>query len=281
MLRLKKILKRSTKKFSIINAIDTQLVMESKKVYSKRMTLITLDKLRKCIVENADWETTNIAFDNFYEAFNMPHTRDTANIHPSELLQACPRALFYRLTKVPTTNTKQGINAQLQRIFDNGTWFHRYVQSLLRKSGLLESAEVGFHNTDLNLIGHTDGILKFVIDTGVKRMILEVKTINSFGFANIIKKGKPNDYHVYQASIYARELNIDAILFLYYNKDTSDMHEYVIHKKDFIDFQNDAYEKIESINESVNNNELPKRMCKSVTEEMAMSCQYCNHCFNL
>jgi CRISPR/Cas system-associated exonuclease Cas4 (RecB family) len=285
---------------SVVNIIDAELKKESRKIYTPRVVVHSVRKFLDCLQTGADAETTQGAFDVLVHEFNMPHKRDSENIHPSELLGGCPRAMYYTITNVPRSNERAEIDPQLQRIFDHGTWAHRYLQMLLRKAGILEAAEVGFYNRQLRLIGHTDGVLRFILETerwvdmylpgllftsvpmqNTVRVILEVKTINSFGFSGIMQRGKPIAKHIFQAIIYATELKIDKILFIYYNKDTSALKEYLINVADYKEYQEDAYEKLEMVNDHAKRKDPPKRMCKTPTEEMALGCVYCNHCFGL
>lgn len=267
---------------SLVNIIDRQVLIESRKVSDRNTLIAACRELLAALLDGKPISDINEVFDYLSELMAHSQPRDVDNIHPSELLGACNRALYYRLKKVPRSNTSSRIDAKTMRIFDLGSMVHKYIQTLLLRAGVLKKAEVGFFNAKLRLIGHADGLLYFSISNGEGiRAILEIKTINSFGFQKLMKQGKPNDYHVYQASIYAKELNADTIVFLYFNKDTSDIIDFVVHKKDFAEYQQDAYDKVQRINDAVDNDLIPPRICKDATDSVALECVYCNHCFNL
>lgn len=274
---LSKLLSRGSSGFpSVVTLIDKEN-MKPEERHSHRKTLIALSEFSESFRKNGK-DGSMLEFSNLMDCYFAPDERDIENIHPSELLDACPRALYYRITDVePTNKVSRGVGAKTMRTFHVGSWYHWYIQNLLYRSGILKKHEVEFHNKELRLIGKADGLIILVGED----LILEIKTINSYGYGGVVKRGKPLDHHIYQASIYAKELKVSKILFLYINKDTSDMFEVILLEKDFKDYQEDAYEKVNIVHDAVDKGTPPKRPCMSPMDDMAVKCAYCNHCFKL
>lgn len=74
------------------------------------------------------------------------------------------------------------IDARTRRIFDNGTKTHERLQEYLKAQGILLCDELPIYNAKYNIQGHTDGLL----DLGKEKAILEIKSINSKGFKDLI-----------------------------------------------------------------------------------------------
>ena len=106
----------------------------------------------------------------------------------------CMRARYYARTGAP--RDYGSVDARTRRIFDNGTKTHERLQEYLLKQGMLLMDEVPVHNYEYNIQGHTDGVLKL---SASERGILEIKSINSNGFASL--KGAKEE-HRKQGLIY-------------------------------------------------------------------------------
>jgi hypothetical protein len=192
-------------------------------------------------------------------------------IHPSSLADDCERRMYYELNNVPTTNEKWSPDARLQMIFDVGTWYHNYIQTALMKAGVAEAVEVRVLNQLLRIDGRADFVTK---EYAGHKYLGEIKTINSNGYRNIVAKNKPMDKHLNQATIYAKILGITRIVFMYVNKDTSEIHV--------------IYEQVSEKEWEISNRKIlgvvkakkaPERVCSNRRVERALGCEYCNHCF--
>lgn len=213
-------------------------------------------------------------FFEFYDVFTAPAPRAGGVFHPSQLLDGCERAMYYDLHGDAPTERRTPNPAQLQRTFDVGTWYHTYVQNILYNNGILEQAEVPVFNKERYINGSADGVIKAWVFG--EKAVLEIKTMNSFTYSKAIFA--PFKKHVFQASIYARELGIRKILFLYINKDTSEMKDFLV------DVDKEELEKADGIMdrviEAVEKEEAPKRKCKVATSETACSCVFRSLCFS-
>jgi len=202
-------------------------------------------------------------------------------IHPSELKDACPRKIYYDLTHSPVTNpSAREIPPKLKLIFDVGHLLHAYMQQKLFKSGVLKAAEVDVDDEDLMIGGKADGIIKF--EGSDDEYVLEIKTINDYGYRQL--KGAPTERHQNQSSIYGGVLRrngrpIKGIIFIYINKNTQEIKEYLIpiNEKEF----SEAEEKCEYIVEHYKKKEEPSRVCPSSKEDLANACAYKDLCFKI
>jgi hypothetical protein len=235
----------------------------------KRQLKVLLDAM-----EDFNREVFFTEFQKLYSLVMAPDLRAKNVFHPSSLLDDCPRMLYYDLSKTPITDPKVStISGQLQRIFDSGTWNHVYVQNILYQLGLLEQAEVPVINEARYINGKADGIFK----DGVfpERTVLEIKTTNSWNFKKV--SFKPFKKHEFQASLYGRELSAKYILYLYINKDTSEMLEHWLPiNEEQLEI---ADKKMNKIIKSVQTKEVPDRVCPDRFCERAMNCPFVSHCF--
>lgn len=110
---------------------------------------------------------------------------------PSQIF-GCMRANYYARIGV---ESKENVDPRLMRIFGNGDHVHLRLQEYLLDSGMLLLDEVPVLNKTYNIQGHTDGVL----DINGEKIVLELKSINSHGFANL--KTARED-HVHQAMTY-------------------------------------------------------------------------------
>jgi hypothetical protein len=140
-------------------------------------------------------------------------------IHPSGIT----RCLNETYANMVGAISKDNIDPRLRRIFDNGHYTHRRLQRYLLKAGLLvpskdKFGEHEFTNKQWRIHGTADGILK----AGPR--ILEIKSMNSRQFMTL--QG-PKPEHIWQAHLYMWMSNIKESVFLYENKDTQDLKEFL------------------------------------------------------
>lgn len=115
------------------------------------------------------------------------------NVNSPSQAGRCMRANFWMRTGQAD---KSVIDARTQRIFDNGTGMHERIQAYLKAEGCLIFDEIPLIDAELNIQGHTDGLLKL---NTYDYAILELKSINSNGFSKL-KDAK--EEHKLQAMIY-------------------------------------------------------------------------------
>jgi len=256
----------------IVSIIDKQCMSRSSYDFEKvRESLSRLNSYSKK-EDREDDEFMRLFFKFFNEMYaDRPRTKGV--FHPSGISGACERAIYYEFTgEEESDKVIKKHSPQTQRTFDSGTWWHTYIQMLLWKAGILEKSEVKVVSRRRRIHGHCDGILR--LD---KRTLLEIKTMNSFSYYK--GKLKPFLAHEIQAGVYATELELKQICFLYINKDTSEITVHIVPVNRRL--VGGAYDKMERILESVSNKKVPRRLiCKTDTSANAKTCPYCTLCFS-
>lgn len=120
------------------------------------------------------------------------------NVNAPSQLGKCLRALYYSRTGAQRDGVPE---PRSQRIFDNGDGVHDRLQGYLLEAGVLLLDEIPVHDDEHNIHGHTDGLGWLTKD--VEAGVLEIKSINSRGFAELTK---PKPEHVTQGLSYLSTL---------------------------------------------------------------------------
>ena len=213
-------------------------------------------------------------FHSLYSMIMAPDKRAKGVFHPSQLLEGCLRCMVYELSGIkPTDVSSAPIKPELQRIFDVGTWYHIYFQQILYNLGLLEQAEVPVINPDKFINGKADGVFKESVFG--EKVVLEIKTMNSFMYSRAIFK--PFKKHEFQASLYARELGAKKVLYLYINKDSSEIREFL--EPISYDQLAIADKKMENGIVHLKGKTLPSRSCSDKFCDTAVNCIFRSLCF--
>lgn len=218
-----------------------------------------------------------VEFFKFYSCVMAPDAKAKGVFHPSQLLKGCSRQMTYDLMGTePTDKIKRKVSGGLQRTFDVGTWYHVYFQTLLFNMGYLEASEVPVVNKERFLNGKADGVFKPHVFG--ERVVLEIKSMNNWTFQKAIFK--PFKHHEFQASLYARELGVKKILYLYINKDTSEIRDFLMPiNEEQLEI---ADKKMEIVINSIKEGTLPARP-KSCTDKFcdsAIECPFATLCFS-
>lgn len=214
-------------------------------------------------------------FMRLYSLVMAPDKRAVGVFHPSQLLDGCERQMAFDLKGLaPTDKVVRNIGGALQRTFDVGTWYHIYMQSILYRIGLLEQAEVPVINRERFINGKADGVFKEEVFG--EKVVLEIKTMNNWSFSKAAFK--PFKKHEFQASLYARELGAKKVLYLYINKDTSEIRDFLmpINEEQLAVADKKMNEVIEYVK---GESAIPKRICSDVLCDNALNCPFATLCF--
>jgi hypothetical protein len=190
-------------------------------------------------------------------------------IHPSSLCKKCPRALFFQLTKAERNPTVIKYSTRL--IWDTGNYIEDQLVKYLRDyyKEAIEQQVLAVDN-DYNLRGYLD----VVISLPESRLGVEIKSSNDFLFKKTKKTYPPEEY-VWQATTYYKLLKLDKLIWLYYNKNTSDLLE--IDFKYSEEIWDKILKKCYEVNKSAALNIAPKMLnrCKPHGD---IECEYKNVC---
>lgn len=263
-------------KVTVLDYLDTECVKKPAK-FSYRQVQAKLKKVSEILKDDSLSAATKkdlfwMSFMDLYDTVYAPPSRAKVSFHPSSLKDDCPRKLFYEMSEIPPSDPDaRVIDPLTQRIFDTGTWWHTYVQGILKRAGVLVQMEVPVVSEELRISGSADG--KLLLDR--LEYLLEIKTINAWAFQKLVR---PKPEHIYQASLYANILGIAKIVFLYINKNTSEIKEFIIDTS--MSDVKDAKRKIKEVLTAVEVGKAPERICKDSYAEKAITCTYCTHCFS-
>lgn len=201
---------------------------------------------------------------------------------PSSLADGCKRMIYYQRTGLGYRDKQSVV---LNEICSCGTDRHARIQNHIKNMPLVkwldveemveEAKQKGINleflywdkdrteakckNHDLNFHFLCDGIFRYKS----KDVILEIKTIQSFGFQKLIG---PLEKHIKQATCYGMSMGIDDILFLYEDRNfmQKKLYRYRITSED----KKKILLKIEELNEVIKGDKRPLRELDK--------CLYCN-----
>lgn len=98
-------------------------------------------------------------------------------------LGGCPRKQFYKRLGIKETSPP---DERTQRVFKVGDIFHGWIQDIADKEGYAFAIEEELEDRDFDLEGRCDLIIK----AGDKKILVDIKTINSRAFWHLENSGK-------------------------------------------------------------------------------------------
>ena len=213
-----------------------------------------------------------VIIDDFIDKRNAENGREKTPFffHPYFFNLNCQRQQqFYYLEsslnlKFRTKNS--GVNAQLQRIFDNGSSMHIRWQKYLEDAGILVEAEHRFIDQVNRISGYIDAI---VVVNNIK-YIVELKSINHFSFQKL-KEPKPE--HCIQVQLYSMVTGLDCFV-LYENKNTQEVKEFFVRKNE------DVVKQIKSLMFTIKESPNTKTILQKTDQiNLCQSCRYMDICY--
>lgn len=161
---------------------------------------------------------------------------------------------------------------------ENGSKSHDRIQEALKKTGVPEeNIELKISNSNPPIFGYGDAILN-IKDNDV---LLEIKTVDDIGFERIQQANKPRAYHVLQALIYMKILNISMGAILYENKNTHDMVLFPLTvTKEYKEYVNYMFDWMSEVYKAWKDKNIPKRPFKTKTK-ICQKCPLVNLCYEL
>lgn len=276
-----------------------QVLMKSKKAEVEKRQMLNPEYSMFDLVSAVDKKIAE-------KKVTEPLTPDTY-IRVSSMGYLCPReeVLRARLKVVKVENQ----SAQTIRIFNIGTAYHTMVQNdylgrhqfiwgnwkclvcehvekdsfmparcpkCSRDQKTLIYDEFDLKSENFKITGHPDG----VINIDGKKWLLELKTINDFGFKDVVARGEPKPDHILQTNMYMGMMKIYQAIVIYFNKDSGVWRQF------YLKYDNQLVKaKLDSItymrqciaNES---KPLPARVvCASITCSRAKNCPVSKQCF--
>jgi hypothetical protein len=185
--------------------------------------------------------------------------------HPSQLYR-CKREQLFGYYGVEGLKS---YNAQLQNIFNDGTWRHMRWQIMLLNAGIIDQVEVGVSMPEYRLTGSMDGL------NSEEGWMFELKGTSVY---YKVKKEGVLPAHVKQIQAYLMAAKLDKAVVIYEDKARQDWCEFeVVQEQQTID---EVTKILEELNEAVDNNTLTEVLdeCKKGSGETFNNCSYAHIC---
>jgi hypothetical protein len=210
------------------------------------------------------------------------HHEDRKGLHGSAIIVS-DEQWCYREAVLSLNHKAAEVNHpdSLLRIFKHGTSVHEKWQDMFQKSILADFVEARCYSELWELLSTPDVIAN--IDD--KQYIVEIKSMNSMSYRKAVKGlGHPSGRK--QCILYMYLFGIPDGIVLMENKDTQEF------EVDIVEFNEQAYDVVRIFLERLYNSRvsnmkykkeklLPERICKSISDNRAKKCNYCNICFNI
>jgi hypothetical protein len=176
-----------------------------------------IDNIRK-YVSGKSWVEQIV--DDFLDS-RVEEDRSGRDFHPSAA-GGCPRVI--QLSMMGLICQKH--EARVKRIFDTGHDMHNRYKRYFERAGKLveEEAAVVANIEGISIRGRADLIVK---DFNGNKRLLELKTVNSRRYEEVVKNGIYYEDHYTQWNIYSGILKLDGEI-LYENKDDQRMKVFTI-----------------------------------------------------
>jgi CRISPR/Cas system-associated exonuclease Cas4 (RecB family) len=251
---------------------DKILLPILKKHLAKENRLIEEGKMESKQIVMDDADMTIKCFQERKVEYNHRQKLEGDFFHPSQLGQ-CLRKMYFAHKNAPTdgmVSQEDGLRTAL--VFELGTYIHVIVQNLCERAGVLLSREVAIIDKKNRHLGHADGIL--LIDG--EKYLLEIKSINSRGFAALTA---PKEEHKMQVHAYMKSLGLKWTIFVYLDKDTSKLKEFVVPYNERY-YLKTVFSRIDLFFSSLHGGVLPPREGESPTRMPCAYCQFKRLCFD-
>lgn len=219
---------------------------------------LTIDQLLdKAVIAQANSETRE---------------RHEIEVHPSEVGHVCSRYIQYNAVAHIVGIRAVATDAHGLRIFQTGHAEHRQVYQELKEAGILLKTEFRLVDDAHGITGTADA--KIMLEG--KKVLLDVKTINSRGWRELVKG--PKQAHVDQLQLYMHIDGTTRAVLVYSNKDSQE-RKYLFFRRDQekIDF---LLQKIRTVHRAIHEKRLLPRIADTPKSYPCAYCPWKQTCFS-
>lgn len=227
----------------------------------------------KDLLANLQDETNILAMLDMHLETKQQMRKPDGCFHPS-MASRCQRYIQYYLQGY----SRRPFSAQTMRIFDNGTGVHERIQKYFTEMGIVIENEKKMKYTvktpapSITVVGSADSIVQIK-----KKLIVEIKSCNSFMYVKFVKEKGSLDHKV-QWNLYSYGLKIPDGVFIYENKNTQEIHPVpVSFDKALFD---DTIKKFKRVQKAINDSRLVVRPYKGMTAKACLKCDYKDECWS-
>lgn len=186
-------------------------------------------------VQQAEWRRCSACYDSPHPGYYLAEPRYDG-IHPSSIASECLYKIYLDMTGAPS---QERVEAALRITFDIGKAVHSMFQDYGRRGawGPRYAKEVPINGEyqqiaeALMIEGHADADNILTVDNIPGAPIFEVGVVHEYKTmrSNIFGKlTRPKPEHKQQAMIYAAALNRPVVVYLYLNKDDSNVLDFPV-----------------------------------------------------
>ncbi|MDI6732974.1 MAG: Dna2/Cas4 domain-containing protein [Planctomycetota bacterium] len=188
---------------------------------------------------------------------------------PSDVAK-CLRALVYQWRG----ETAQSPDGRLFFVFNDGELHHKVIVQQLEDTGRIAVVmkEAPLRDKEHNISGKLDALIKF----NNKHYVLEIKSINRYGFEEIKRDG-PKEDHTIQLQLYLHfvrilyQIDTQEGILLYKCKDTARFYDFIVAYNENV--VQDFFGKLKVVEEHLSKGTLPERPYE-ITD---WHCRYCDY----
>ena len=213
--------------------------------------------------------SSSAAIDLHYESIR----EERSYLGLSQAGHKCPRFLWY-----VHNNFKQlPINGRVLRLFEMGNIIEQLMFDDFARAGFTirdAQKEVSFHDDDIKLVGHTDGVISGLLESNQDHL-WECKSMNDKGFKKLLKHGYEANSEIYkfQVHAYALALGLKKIFVSVYNKNDSTLYQ------ERIDLNTEwIVQKLQDVFWAIKQKTEPPRKCPRVDWWEVRFCNYRKEC---
>ncbi len=176
----------------------------------------------------------------------------------------CPRSVFFKFKNAP----RKEMDARILRIFERGEHLHRNIFNILYRLKIGVTTEVSIPAEEL-VAGRADAILCI----NNKNYVLDIKSINSMIFRNLIQ---PKEENVYQLQLYLHYFKIPKGILLYIDKDQQNIKEFLVEYDPKM--VQSLIKNFEELRQKVEANLIPQRLPDYPQDWQCKYCQFQEVC---
>lgn len=133
--------------------------------------------------------------------------------------------------------------------------------------------EVSITDGDITISGHIDGLFDWVHENGKETIVIDFKSINTRGFSKA-QKGIVDYKYIVQMNLYMHALGLNKALLIYFNKDTSHLHEQIVYYD--VNIVKHTIDKIHKVKECTKDS-IPIGEYHIDSKDNGWICSYCSY----
>jgi len=203
----------------------------------------------------------------------------SVKLRDGTVIGKCLRDVYYSFKKIPPTNPP---DERGEMVFETGRRLEAMMIDYFKEVGIWRDDHVKGFDDEHNISYEIDCLIDLNGGRDISNFqIVELKTVNSYGFEDLQTSGYPKLEHLVQLGIYLNNEKLETGFLFYLDKNTQRKKIFQVHvenDKIFLDGKpfelftmRDVWKRLETLRKHIENNEPPPRdFCKRDWQ-----CKYC------